>query len=159
MTEWTIVILLVLLGLVLVIIEVIFIPGTTLVGAAGFVCMIVGIIFSFRYFGAETGWLTLAASTAVSGIFLYLSFRTNVWKRFALKDSINSRVNEVEATKFVVGMEGIALSALRPVGNGEFGGNVAEVRTNGEYIEAAESIRIIKVYPNQIIVEKTSRLI
>ena len=159
MTEWSIVILLVLLGLVLVIIEVIFIPGTTLVGAAGFVSMIIGIIFSFKYFGAETGWLTLAGSTAVSGIFLYLSFRTNVWKRFALKDSNDSRVNEIEVTKFVVGMEGIALSALRPVGNGEFGGNVAEVRTNGEYIGAAESIRIIKVNPNQIIVEKTTRII
>jgi membrane-bound ClpP family serine protease len=121
--------------------------------------MIVGIIFSFRYFGAETGWLTLGGSTAASGLFLYLSFRTNVWKRFALKASIDSKVNEIEATKFVVGMEGIALSALRPVGNGEFGGNVVEVRTNGEYVEAAESIRIIKVSPNQVIVEKTHRII
>jgi membrane-bound ClpP family serine protease len=159
MAEWSIVILLVLLGLVLVIVEVIFIPGTTLVGVAGFVSMVVGIIFSFKYFGAETGWLTLGVSTAISGIFLYLSFRTNVWKRFALKASIDSKVNEIEATMFVVGMEGIALSALRPVGKGEFGGNVAEVRTNGEYIEAAESIRIIRVSSNQIIVEKTTRII
>jgi membrane-bound ClpP family serine protease len=158
MAEWSIVILLVLLGLVLVVIEVIFIPGTTLVGAVGFVSMIVGIILAFKYFGAETGWLTLGGSTAASGVFLYVAFRTNVWKRFALKASIDSKMNEVEATKFVVGMEGIALSALRPAGNGEFGGNVAEVRTNGEYIGAAESIRIVKVSSNQIIVEKTNRL-
>ncbi|MEJ0031818.1 MAG: hypothetical protein WDO15_16220 [Bacteroidota bacterium] len=50
MAAWTIVILLVLLGLVLVIIEVIFIPGNNLRGVAGFVSMVVGIIFSFRYF-------------------------------------------------------------------------------------------------------------
>jgi membrane-bound ClpP family serine protease len=156
MAAWTIVILLVLLGLVLVIIEVIFIPGTTFVGVAGFVAMVAGIIFSFKYFGSETGWLTLGGSTAVSGLIIYLSFRTNVWKRFALKDSIDSKVNEIEAGKFYVGMEGIALSALRPGGKGEFAGNVAEVRTNGEYVETAESIRIVRINPNQIIVEKTN---
>lgn len=156
MAAWTIVILLVLLGLVLVIIEVIFIPGTTFVGVAGFVSMVAGIIFSFKYFGAETGWLTLGGSTAVSGLVIYISFRTNVWKRFALKDSIDSKVNEIEAGNFYVGMEGIALSALRPVGKGEFAGNVAEVKTNGEYVEAAESIRIIRINPNQIIVEKAN---
>jgi membrane-bound ClpP family serine protease len=154
MAEWSIVILLVLLGLALGIVEVIFIPGTTLVGVAGFICMIVGIIFSFRYFGPETGWLTLGGSTAASGVFIYLAFRTNVWKRFALKTSIDSRVNEIEQKNFVVGLEGVALSALRPMGNGEFGGNVAEVRTGGEYIDAGESIRIIKVSKNQILVEK-----
>jgi len=154
MTDWTIVILLVLLGLALVIIEVIFIPGTTLVGVAGLISMIVGIILSFKYFGSETGWLTLGGSTAVSGVFLYISFRTNAWQRFALKGSMDSRVNEVEILKFPVGLEGIALSALRPIGKGEFGGNVAEVKTAGEYIGAGESIRVIQVATNYIIVEK-----
>ena len=59
-----------------------------------------------------------------------------------------------ERMNFVVGLEGLALSALRPVGKGEFGGNVAEVRTSGEYIDAGMSIRIIKVSSNQILVEK-----
>ena len=136
---------LVLLGLALVIIEVIFIPGTTLVGVAGFVSMVIGIVLSFSYYGAETGWLTLGGSTAVSGVVLYLSFRTNVWKRFALNSSIDSKVNEVEKINFIVGLEGLALSALRPVGKGEFGGNVTEVRTGGEYVDAGESIRIVKI--------------
>jgi membrane-bound ClpP family serine protease len=154
MAAWSIVILLVLLGLALVIIEVIFIPGTTVVGIAGFISMIIGIVLSFSYFGAETGWLTLGSSTAASGIFLYLAFRTNMWKRFALHSSIDSKVNEIEGIKFVVGLEGLALSALRPGGKGEFGGNVTEVRTAGEYVDAGESIRIVKVSTNQIIVEK-----
>jgi len=51
-------------------------------------------------------------------------------------------------------LEGIALSALRPIGKGEFGGNVAEVKTAGEYIGAGESIRVIQVATNYIIVEK-----
>lgn len=153
MAEWTIVIFLVLFGLLLVIVEVIFIPGTTFVGVAGFVSMIVGIIFAFKYFGGETGWIALGSSTAASGILLYIAFRTNAWRRFAINTSIDSKVNEIEALKFTVGLEGVALSALRPIGNGEFKGNVAEVRTQGEYVEAGSRIRIVKVSINQIIVE------
>jgi membrane-bound ClpP family serine protease len=154
MTAWSIIILLVLLGLALVIIEIIFIPGTTLVGVAGFVSMIVGIVLSFAWFGRETGWLTLGSSTAVAGVILYVSFRTHVWRRFALGTTIDGKVNEIDTKSFVEGLEGLALSALRPVGKGEFGGNVVEVRTAGEYIDAGESIRIIKVSTNQVIVEK-----
>ncbi len=153
MIEWSIVILLVLFGLALVVVEVIFIPGTTFVGLAGFVCIIIGIVLSFKYFGTETGWSTLAASTVASGAFLYLALRTNVWKRFAINNSIDSRVNEVELLKFKVGMEGIAMSALRPIGKGDFNGEVLEVRTNGEYVEAGSRIKIIKVTTNQVIVE------
>lgn len=153
MTEWFIVISLLLFGLILVIVEVIFIPGTTFVGVAGFVSMLVGVSLTFKYFGAETGWTTLGGATAASGILLYISFRTDVWKKFALKSSIDSKVNEVEPTKFAIGMEGIATSALRPFGNGEFAGNTAEVRTSGEYVESGNRIRIIRLMSNQIIVE------
>lgn len=153
MAEWTIVISLVLFGLLLVIVEVIFIPGTTLVGVAGFISMVVGIILAFKYFGGETGWIALGGSTAASGILLYVALRTNVWRRFAINTSIDSKVNEIEALNFVVGMEGVALSALRPIGKGEFGGNVAEVRTLGEYVEAGSRIRIARVSTTQIVVE------
>jgi membrane-bound ClpP family serine protease len=153
MAEWTIVICFVLFGLLLVIVEVIFIPGTTVVGIAGFISMIVGIILSFKYFDAETGWLTMGGATAVTGVLMYIALKTNIWRRFAINSSIDSKVNEVEAIKFAVGMEGKAVSALRPIGKGEFGGNVAEVRTQGEYVEAGSRIRIIRVSVNQIIVE------
>ena len=153
MAEWSVVILLILLGLALVIVEVIFIPGTTLVGVGGIITMVIGIIVSFKYFGAETGWITLGGSTAASGVLLYLAFRTNMWKRFALNTTIDGKVNEIEGIKFAVGMEGVALSALRPFGTGEFGGNTAEVRTLGEYVATGSRIRIVKVSVNQIIVE------
>lgn len=153
MAAWFIISTLVIFGLALIIVEVIFIPGTTFVGIAGFVSVLAGIVVSFRMFGSETGWLTLAASTAASGIVLYLSLRTNVWRRFAHKDAIESKMNEVELTKFRVGLEGIALSALRPIGKGEFGGETIEVRTNGEYVEAGTSIKIVRATTNLVIVE------
>lgn len=113
----------------------------------------IGLILSFRFFGTETGWITVAGSAVTTGVILYFSFKANVWGRFALKSSIDSKVNEIEVANFSVGQEGIALSALRPVGKAELGRQVVEVKTMGEYVGAGLRIRIIKLMSNQIIVE------
>src|SRR6187402_1587720 len=94
MTEWSVIISLIVLGLVLIIIEIIFVPGTTFVGVGGFVFLIIGIFLSFNYFGKETGWTIVGISSVISGGLFYYSFKANVWSRFALKSSIDSKVNE-----------------------------------------------------------------
>jgi membrane-bound ClpP family serine protease len=153
MVEWTTVISLILFGLLLLIAEIIFVPGTTVVGLIGFVFMAVGVGLSFRYFGSEIGWITVAGSSVASGLLLYLAFKANIWSKFALKSSITSKVNEGELVELKPGQEGSALSALRPVGKADLGGKSYEVRTNGEYIETGTRIRIIRIISNQIIVE------
>lgn len=151
--EWITVISLVLFGLILIIVEIIFVPGTTLVGLVGFAFLVVGVALGFRYFGSETGWVLVGSAAVVSGVLFYFSFKANVWGKFALKSSITSKVNEGEMDGFIQGQEGIALSALRPVGKADMGNRTVEVKTLGEYVATGTKIRIIKLLSNQIIVE------
>jgi len=151
--EWATVISLILFGLSLIIAEVIFVPGTTIVGVFGFVFLIVGIGFSFLYFGSETGWITVGLSAAVSGLFLYYSFRSSTWDRFSLKSTIESKVNEGELDSLTLGTEGLAVSALRPIGKATLGDKMFEVKTLGEYLDSGSKVRVIKITTNQIIVE------
>ena len=153
MVEWSTVISLVLFGLLLLIAEIIFVPGTTVVGLVGFVFMVVGVALSFRYFGGETAWTVVGVTAVASGVLLYLAFKANVWGKFALKSSIDSKVNEGALSELTTGLEGTALSALRPSGKADLAGKTFEVRTNGEYVESGTRIKIIKVVSNQIIVE------
>jgi membrane-bound ClpP family serine protease len=153
MIEWITVISLILFGLFLIVAEIIFVPGTTLVGIVGFVFLVTGIGFSFNYFGAETGWTTVGATSVASGLILYYSFKVNVWSRFSLKSSIKSKVNEGALDSLTVGEEGQAVSALRPIGKAEIGSKMYEVKTLGEYLDSGSKIRIIKIESNQIIVE------
>lgn len=153
MVEWITVISLIVFGLSLVVVEIIFIPGTTVVGIVGIIFLISGIGLGFNYFGSEIGWITLGITSVASGILFYYSFKTNVWARFSLKSSINSKVNEGELAGIEVGQEGSTLSALRPIGKAEFGVKTYEVRTLGKYLESGTKIRIIKIVSNQIIVE------
>lgn len=153
MTEWTTILSLLGFGLALVIIEIIFVPGTTLVGIIGFVFMVVGVGLSFKYFGGEIGWITLGATAVVSGGVLYYAFTTNIWGRFSLKSSIDSKVNEGELDGLTLGTEGIATSALRPIGKAELNNKTFEVKTQGEYLDSGKRIRVVKIFENQIIVE------
>jgi membrane-bound ClpP family serine protease len=151
--EWVTVISLIAFGLMLIVAEVIFVPGTTIVGVLGFLFLIVGIGFSFSYFGSETGWVTVGVSATLSGLILYYSFKSNVWHRFSLKSSAQSKVNEGDLELLTVGTEGQTISALRPIGKATLGDKIFEVKTKGEYLDSGSKVRVINIFMNQIIVE------
>ncbi|MBS1951515.1 MAG: hypothetical protein OJF59_001185 [Cytophagales bacterium] len=151
--EWLIVIALIAFGLALIIAEIIFVPGTTLVGVLGFGFLILGTGLSFRYFGSETGWVTVGCTAVAAGVVLYYSFSANVWGKFSLKTASHSKVNEGELDELIVGTEGQTTSTLRPVGKAEINNKTYEVKTSGEYVEAGKRIRVTKILLNQIFVE------
>ncbi|MBS1554261.1 MAG: NfeD family protein [Bacteroidota bacterium] len=151
--EWVTIATLILIGLVLIVIEILFVPGTTVVGFVGFALMLVGVALTFRDYGSQAGWIVLGGSAVGSGLIVYFTLSTKTWERFALNGSIKSRVNEGEIEKFKIGEEGVAVSSLRPVGKAEINGKIIEVRTEGEYVDATSKIRIQRVSNNQIIVK------
>lgn len=151
--EWIIVASLIFFGILLVIVEVIFIPGTTIVGIVGAGFMIAGVVSSFSYFGSQGGWVTLGATGLFSAIMVYYAFKANVWGKFSLKTANIGKVNEGDLDGLTVGLEGVAVSALRPSGKAEIGDKTFEVKTLGAFVDAGSKIRIIKVNTNQIVVE------
>ncbi len=153
MIEWITVIGLILFGLGLVIIEIIFIPGTTLVGLGGLAFAGFGIYLSYQYFGNATGTAVLISFAGISLVSFVVSFRSGVWKRFALKKAIRSKVNEGLSLGLQVGEKGKALSALRPIGKAEFRESVYEVSTIGNYVDVGQAVAIIRIDLNKIFVE------
>jgi membrane-bound ClpP family serine protease len=146
--------LLILAGLALVVVEIVFIPGTTFVGIIGVLLAIIGIIFGYTHFGTSIGFYILCSTVVALGVLLYFSFRHGAWNKFALKTSIDSKNNEGYLKSFKIGDEGICVSTLRPIGKGEFNKRVVEVSSLGEYVDAGLPIRIKEVSAAGIIVEQ-----
>ncbi len=151
--EWLIVVLLIFFGLVLIIAEIIFVPGTTVVGVIGVVFLIAGVVSGFNEFGQQGGWITLGVTGVSAAVITYYSFKANVWGRFSLKSSMTSRVNEGEMEGLSVGLEGMAVSTLKPFGKAEINNKVYEVKTQGSFVSNGTGVRIIQISTNQIIVE------
>jgi membrane-bound ClpP family serine protease len=144
------------IGLILTVLELFFIPGTTLVGILGLIFTISAIVITFKYFGTETGWYVLIGSTLVKAGIFYWSFHVKAWTKFSLNTSIRSKVNEGLTDGLLIGATGITISTLRPSGKAEFNDRQVEVRTSGPYVENGTSIRITGINSNQIIVEPTN---
>ncbi len=151
--DWITVLALISFGLILIIVEIIFVPGTTFVGITGLISTILGVYFSFVYFGSSVGFGFLAFSVALFGVALYFGFRGKTWDRFSLKDSIKSKVNEGLTAKLQVAQRGVAISSLRPIGKAEFDGKTYEVKSFGDYIDSGTMIEIIKIEQNNIFVQ------
>jgi membrane-bound ClpP family serine protease len=150
---WIIILSLLLIGLALIIVEVIFIPGTTVVGLLGLIFTIAGVVISYNHFGSNIGLYILIGTVVTTVAALFYSFRSGAWSRFSLKTSIDSKVNEGINKVLSKGDEGVTISTLRPIGKAEFRNGIFEVKTFGNYLEQGQKVRIIQVDASQIIVE------
>ena len=150
---WIIISSLLVIGLALIVLEVIFVPGTTLVGIIGVIFVGAGVIVSYRYYGSEIGLYILLGTGVVTAIALYFSFRSEAWSRFANKSSIDSKVNEGSKASLNVGDEGVAVSSLKPMGTVSFDAGRFEVKTLGDYVNVGTRVKIVHIQDSQIIVK------
>jgi membrane-bound ClpP family serine protease len=153
MFMWVIIISLLAIGLGLIIVELVFIPGTTVVGLLGVIFTIVGIVVSYRHFGNDVGFYILVGTGVSTLLALFFSFRSGAWNRFSLKSSIDSKVNQDMLKVLNIGDEGTTRSALRPSGTAEFANQNYEVRTTGSFVDSGIRVKIVQIMSNQIIVE------
>ena len=157
MAEWFTIVALIVAGIALIITEIILIPGTTIFGILGFLMFGLGVYFGFVDFGEPMGWYILTGAILLLGISLFYSFKSGAWKKFSLKETIDSKVNEGLTDDLSVGETGIALSTLRPIGKADFKGKEYEVRSLGNYIETSSSVEIIKIESNTIFVKQEDK--
>ena len=153
MIDWIIIILLIVFGIGLIIAEVIFIPGTTVVGILGALFIGYGVYSSFTTFGSNIGWGVLVGSSVLTLLTVVYSLRSGAWEKVSLKERITGRVNEHINIPMNVGDVGLALSVLKPIGKAEFDDCTYEVKTLGEYVEEGNKVKVIKIETNNIIVE------
>lgn len=151
--DWIFILAFIILGLALIAAEIIFIPGTTVVGFIGFATTIGGIYYGYEMHGTETGHFILGGTVVIGGIMTYLCFKFEIWRKFALEEKMDGKAYANVKAHLKEGQEGISLSALRPMGTAEFNNEEFEVKTYASYVEANQKVKIIKIENNTIIVE------
>lgn len=154
--DWLTISLLLLFGLAFLAAEVIFIPGTTVVGLVGFALLAAGIWFSYRDLGTNTGHLLLAGSAAVVAGLIYVGLRPKNLNRVALTQVNHARVLDARHPDVAPGTTGRTLSALRPAGTVLFDDDRREVTTRGEFVPAGALVRVLGIEHNRIVVEKVA---
>lgn len=150
---WFILISLILIGLILIMAEVIFVPGTTIVGLIGLIITVAGIYYAFISLEYGTAWAVLSITGILNLGALFYGFRSGVWKRFALKESVTATTFENRLNGLAPGMEGTAISDIKPIGKAEFMEKPFEVKSNSGFITVGTKVIITKLENNTIIVK------
>lgn len=142
-------------GLVAILVE-IFVPAGGIIGIAGVLSILAGIILGFIYHDMLIGFICLGiaiiAIPALIGIAFKIFPKTLLGKKLILKETISgTATNNYESIK---GKEGIALTVLRPSGFIEIEDKKYTVVTQGAFVSKGNKVKIVSVYGNKIIVKK-----
>ncbi len=147
------VVLLIVLGLVLLVVELLVIPGFGVIGVLGIGSLVGATIVATRELGPASGALAFAIGVVLTALLFYVVPRTRVGREFVLaSDQRGSRAAE-PGREGLEGTHGVAVTPLRPAGSARFGDRVVDVVADGVYVEVGASIRVVKVEGARVVVE------
>ncbi len=151
---WTVIIILIIVGLLLMILEIIVIPGTGFAGIIGFALMAIAIWLTYSREGVMAGNITLGVTLAINVVGLILTLRSKTWKNAMLKTVNSGKVNTIKEGKLKIGDIGTTISRCAPMGKANFNNIYYEVSTLSEFIDQEDKVEIIRISGNKIYIKK-----
>ena len=139
-------------GLLVIMVEIFLIPGTTVIGIIGGVITVIGVVMAYIDHGVKAGSLMFAGAAVATAVLLYFGFKAYSSRKFSLNEVIDSRVDVLDIA--AVGDEGVTINYLRPNGKAVINNNKVEVYSQGEYIEGGKKIKVVKIAENKIYVRR-----
>lgn len=142
------------LGILLIIAEIILIPGIFIAGTLGLLSMAASCYFAFDYYGQTAGIITVAANVLLAVVCTVLSLRSKTWKKLSLQTEIDSRADSTPEDKgLTVGMEGMTITRLNPMGKVMFGNTTTECTARNGIIDPGKKVTVILIEDNKIYVK------
>ncbi|WP_072887693.1 NfeD family protein [Ornithinibacillus halophilus] len=148
------------IGLLLIIIDGKVLNDGTL-ATIGVASMIVSVALPAQSFaGGVYAVLGVLIGGGLSFFFLKVFKKRDMWTKITLKDRLTTEAgyNSMnEAYKDLVGLEGITLNDLRPVGTIRIDNKDYSALSNGQWIEKGSAITVVQVDGTKILVEKNKK--
>ncbi len=167
-----------LVGLVLLLVEIFFIPSFGAAGIAGIAMMLLGMLTArlpqdffnpripgIRWVGVgdAVGPLVLGLAGSVVGMALLMRFFPHLpfFNRLILKTNVGPVVVTAAqgagtaSTDELLGMTGVTSTTLRPGGTARFGDKLLDVVSDGEFLDGGTPVKIVSATGNRIVVRRT----
>jgi len=143
----------IIVGILLLLVEFLIIPGISVAGIAGFILLALGIYFAYNTHDAQTGHIVLGSTLALSVITAAFVFRSGTWKKMSLNTTVDGKVENVDGKQVHPGDEGICISRLNPMGKVQINGQYFEAKSYGEFITEGSTVIVVKIAGNTLIVK------
>ena len=150
--NWIGIIILIVIGIAALILDFLVIPGA-FVSIIGGCFVVAGIIISYVLYGVVIGNTVLCSTIVLTIVAIVLMLRSKTWKRLVLNTKIDSKMNEIDTAKITIGMQGVTVSRLAPIGKAQFNDEYVEVTSSLGFIDQQTAIEIVQIEGNKIIVK------
>lgn len=171
---WTIA--LFVIGVVLLLVELLVLPGFGVAGIAGGICVLVGLLgmvmpkdpgpfpfprtpIAWETFWGYTAWLTVGFFIFVGGVILLAKYLPRIPKfgRLVLAEAPLAMAADASRPPDIapgvdVGQLGVAVGPLHPAGQVRIGQTTVDVVTEGELIDAGSEVEVVRREGNRIVV-------
>lgn len=153
-------------GLVLLIVEVFVTPGFGIAGLLGIGALLGGLGLSLVGAGATWDVILRAGGRVAASLLLALLGaaamlralpRLPFGRRLVLEQELTAQAGYAsapESDRRWIGKRGVTVTALRPAGIAEFDGDRVDVVSEGVFIDAGQSIDVLRVDGNRIVVRR-----
>ncbi len=154
---WVYAIGLLIMGFVLILLEIFVIPGMNIFGVLGFGTVCIGVLFAYRRLGPGSAAIIGTVAFGGTALLVWLLIRNGAWQRLVHHSRADRASGYAADTTQASrqGETGTVVTPLRPSGRGQFGEDVLDIVTRGDFLEVGSHIEIIEIRGNRIVVEQT----
>jgi membrane-bound ClpP family serine protease len=151
------IIILILLGILLLVVEFLIIPGITVAGIGG-VALIGGTIYlTYKNYGVMAGNIVLLSTLVLIIGVAILTLRSRTWKKVMLNTKIDGKAADSMEDLLKPGDRGKAITRLAPMGNIQVGEVITEAKSMGEFITVNSDIEVVRVKNKEVIVKPLTK--
>jgi membrane-bound serine protease (ClpP class) len=159
------------LGVILLALEIFVIPGFGIAGISGIILIFVSLFMALIGGGLpyvdgdmisraiiQLGGSLLVSIIVIALIIKYLP-KSTIFNRLILAEDEKANKGFVSSKSLrkLVGLEGIALSTLRPAGMADFKGEKIDVVADGDYVQQGSKLKVLRVEGSKVVVREIKK--
>lgn len=140
---------LILVGIILILAELLIIPGVGVAGILGILSICGASWYSFAFIGPLAGTIVTVFNVVTLSVLTYFALRSRTWKKFELNTVIEKKESGINVN---VGDRGRTVTRLAPMGTASISDTRMEVTALEGMIDAGTEIEVAHIEKNKIYV-------
>lgn len=126
----------------LLIVELVLLPGFTVAGIAALGCYCGASYMAYANYGGTGLLIAIGVIILVSILATWFSLRAKTWKRFALNQNIDSTSQTSPEYQIKTGERGVAITRLAPMGKVMIGGQTYEAKAIDAFVDQQTEVEV-----------------
>lgn len=151
----TVILLLLLFGILLIVAEIVIIPGFGFAGVGGILLSVIGLVCAFSEYGATYGITIMILAVALSALLIYIFSHSGLSQKLRLTTRVEANVSTQDVSNIAIGTPATAATRMNLYGKIRIDGRLYEAKSL-RFVDVGTDVEVIGFEGKTIIVNSKS---